>query len=299
MTGAQVILVAGAAGVVGSALIGRLRGETAPPRLRAFVRREFDALRLRDQGVEAIVGDLVTGRGVDEAMRGVTTLVYLADTRGREGDVVANELDAIQHALIAARAAGVRRVIAMSHVAASEESASPYLLAHWGTELAVRQSGLEWTLLRAPVIVGRGSLLWELMRRTVDRSPVVPLFRWRRVEVEPVALGDVVEALAMSIDDGERSGQSFDITGASRMTWAEVLKGWAKANGRHRAYLPSPGWGERQMTALGWSLGRLPRAETNLLVETLRERQVCPDPSRRFPLERRPLAFEDAIRTLR
>ena len=292
------ILLAGAAGAVGSALVARLRYDPGQPRIRAFVRREFDALRLRDLGVEAVVGDLVTGRGVDEAMRGVTTLVYLADTRGREGDIVTNELDAIQHALIAARAAGVRRVIAMSHVAASEESASPYLVAHWGTELAVRQSGLEWTLLRAPVIVGRGSLLGELMRRTVDRSTIVPLFRWRHVEVEPVALGDVVEVLVMSIDDGERSGQSFDITGASRITWADVLKGWARENGRHRAYLPLPGWGERQMTALGWSLGRLPRSETSLLVETLRERQVCPDPSQRFPLGRRPLTFEDAIRVL-
>ncbi|MDA1009863.1 MAG: NAD(P)H-binding protein [Chloroflexi bacterium] len=293
------ILIAGAAGAVGTALISRLRGETPTPRLRTFVRREFDALRLRDHGIEAIVGDLVTGRGVDEAMRGVSTLVYLADTRGLEGDIVTNELDAIQHALIAARAAGVRRVIAMSHVAASEDAASPYLVAHWGTELAVRQSGLEWTLLRAPMIVGLGSMLWELMRRTVDRSPVVPLFRWRHIEVEPVALRDVVEAIAMSIADGERSGQSFDITGASRMTWANVLKGWGQANERHRIYLPLPGWGESQMVGLGWSLGRLPRSETSLLVSTLRERQVCPDPSRRFPLGRRPLTYEDAIRAVR
>jgi uncharacterized protein YbjT (DUF2867 family) len=291
------ILVAGAAGAVGSAVMARLR-EEAPRGVRAFVRREFDALRLRDQGVEAIVGDLVAGRGVDEAMRGVSTLVYLADTRGREGDIVTNELDAVQHALIAARAAGVKRVVAMSHVAASEEAESPYLVARWGVELAVRQSGLDWTLLRAPVVVGRGSMLWELLRRVVDRSPVVPVFRWRHVEVEPVALGDVVDALMATLTDGERAG-SYDITGASRITWADVLKGWARANGRHRAYLPLPGWGERQMTALGWSLGRLPRSETSLLVETLRERQVCPDPSRRFPLGRRPLTFEAAAEAVR
>ena len=61
------ILVAGAAGTVGAAVVARLLATDPRPRLRAFVHAEFDALRLRDQGVEAVVGDLVTGRGVDEA----------------------------------------------------------------------------------------------------------------------------------------------------------------------------------------------------------------------------------------
>ena len=125
---------------MGAAVIARLLAAEPRPRLRAFVHAEFDALRLRDQGVEAVVGDLVTGRGVDEAMRGVTALIYAADTAGRSGDVVTNELEAVQHALIAARAAGVRRVVALSHVAASEEAYSRYLVARWGVELAVRQS---------------------------------------------------------------------------------------------------------------------------------------------------------------
>ncbi|MDA0302373.1 MAG: NAD(P)H-binding protein [Chloroflexi bacterium] len=293
------ILVVGASGAVGSALVARLSAGEASPRIRTFVRREFDALRLRDQGLEAVVGDLVTGRGVDEAMRGISTLVYAADTRGRDGDVVANEVDAIQHALIAARAAGVRRVIAMGHVAAAEESDSRYLVAQWARELAVRQSGLEWQMLRAPMIVGRGSVLWELMHRLVDRSPFVPLFRWRHVEVEPVALGDVVEALSLALADDGRPGQSFDVTGASRITWSEVLRGWAHTTGRRRIYVPLPGWGEQQLTGLGWTVARLPRSETALLVETLRERQVCPDPSRRFPLDRRPLTYEAAVQAVR
>lgn len=293
------ILVAGAGGSVGSALIAALEGSSAPdgnPRaIRAFVRREFDALRLRDRGIEAVTGDAVTGRGLDTAMRGVRTLVYLVDTLDRSGDAVSNDLEAVQNTLIAARAAGVQRVVYLGHIAAADGTFSQHLVARWATELAVRQSGLGWVVLRAPIILGPGGTLFESMRRIVARSPLVPLWRWRRTEVEPVALSDVVEALCISVDTPEWLDRTFDISGSTRTTFGALVRAWGRASGAHRLYLPLPGWGERLGEQLAWSLARLPRRETRLLLETLRERQVCPDPSRRFPLGRRPLDLDAAI----
>ncbi len=293
------ILIAGASGFVGSALLEELREQPSPDRkprsVRALVRREFDAVRLRDQGVEAVTGDLATGRGLEAAMRGVRTLVYLVHTLDAPGDVVANDLEAVQNALLAARAAGVKRIVYLGHVGASPEARGQHLVARWATELAVRQGGLAWLVLRAPLIVGRGSTLFEMMRRTIDRSPVVPLFRWRRTEVEPVALADIVEALRIAIDDTEMAGRTYDLTGATRATFGAMARAWGRAHHRRRrAYLPMPGWGERVEEQLAWSLARLPRRETRLLLETLRERQVA-DPSRRFPLGHRPLTLEAAL----
>ena len=64
------ILIAGATGFVGRALLAELSARGPRP-VRALVRREFDAVRLRDQGVEALTGDLIAGTGLDAAMRGV------------------------------------------------------------------------------------------------------------------------------------------------------------------------------------------------------------------------------------
>lgn len=297
------ILIAGASGFVGIALLEELRAhplaEGKPRVVRALVRREFDAVRLRDQGVEAVTGDLATGRGLEAAMRGVRTLVYLVHTLDAPGDVVANDLEAVQNTLLAARAASVKRIVYLGNVGASPEAAGQHLVARWATELAVRQGGLAWLVLRAPLIIGRGSLLFEMMRRTVDRSPVVPLFRWRRTEVEPVALGDVVEALRIAIDDPEMAGRIYDITGATRTTFGAMVRDWGHArHRRRRIYLPLPVWGEHVEEQLAWSLARLPRRETRLLLETLRERQVA-DPSLRFPLGRRPLTLEATLEAMR
>ncbi len=183
------ILVAGAAGFVGHALLDEFRRfEGAHPPVRALVRSEFDAVRLRDQGHEAVAADLVTRRGLHEAMQGVDTVVYLVHTIDRGNDVIASDLEAVQNAMLAARLAGVRRVVFLGCVGSSEASLSTYLLSRWAVELAVRQSGLRTVVLRSSLIVGRGGTLFEMMRRLVDRSPVVPLFAWRRIAVEPVAL---------------------------------------------------------------------------------------------------------------
>jgi uncharacterized protein YbjT (DUF2867 family) len=136
------ILVAGAAGFVGHALLEELRGhESSGAPVRALVRSEFDAVRLRDQGHEAVTADLITRRGLHEAMQGVETVVYLVHTVDRPGDIIASDLDAVQNAMLAARLAGVERVVFLGCVGSSETALSRYLLSRWAVELAVRQSG--------------------------------------------------------------------------------------------------------------------------------------------------------------
>lgn len=293
------ILVAGASGFVGRALLeefASFEGE-APP-VRALVRSEFDAVRLRDHGHEAVTADLLSRRGLHEAMQGVETLVYLVHTVDRPGDVIASDLEAVQNAMLAARLAGVQRVVFLGCVGASETSLSRYLLGRWAVELAVRQSGLRTVILRSSLIVGRGGTLFEMMRRLVDRSPLVPLFSWRRVPVEPVALADVTEALRVACLDHEFDGRSFDVCGSERTTFGSLVRGWGRTQGKRRVYLPLPGRGEAIGEHAAWTLARLPRRETRLLLETLRDPQVCRDPSRRFPLDHRPQSYLQAMAQL-
>lgn len=303
------ILVAGAAGRVGTALMVKLLlgqpllGQSVPGQplrqpatpLRAFVRKEFDAVRLRDRGVEATVGDLVDGRGVDAAMRGVSTLVYLVHTLDRSGDFVANELEAARNTTIAARAAGVQRIILLGHIAAEPESPSRYLVGRWAVERALVQSGIPCTVLRAPSIVARGSAPFEAVTYLARRLPVVPQPRWQRTAIEPVALADVVEALAQSIVDRDLDGRSFDIAGPERMSVASMVRGWAAASGRRRAFVPIPFDAFGASAWAAWGIAGFRPRVARLLQQTYLARQVCADPSRRFPLSHRPLPYRQAL----
>jgi uncharacterized protein YbjT (DUF2867 family) len=176
-------------------------------------------------------------------MRGVRTLVYLDHVMEETGDPVANELEAVQNALIAARSAGLERVTFLGDIAAREEADARQLVASWAAELAVRQSDLGWVVLLVPLVIGRSAPAFESLRCPVDRLPIVPLFRWRRTEAEPVAMSDVIEAIRMAIDDEEILKRSFDVCGADRTNVAAVVRGWGHAVGKHRVYLPVPGDG--------------------------------------------------------
>jgi len=292
-----VILVAGASGFVGRALVTAL-GEAPPEPVRAFVRTELDAVRLRDRGVEAAVGDLVAGRGLDAAMRGVQTLIYLVHALEGAGDLVASDLAAARNTTLAARAAGVQRIVFLGHVGASPEARSRYLVARWAVERTMEQSGITCTVLRAPVIVGAGSEPFELACWAASRLPVAPMGTWRRTLIEPVALPDVVEGLSMAIADRDLDGRSFDVCGAERMTAGDMVRTWARSRGRHTVALPLPVRGVEATTWASWALRRSSPRRTRALLETLFERQLCTDPSRRFPLPHRPLPFRSALASI-
>ncbi len=292
------ILVMGASGRVGTALMVQLLRESRGA-LRAFVRKEFDAVRLRDRGVEVAVGELVLGRGIDAAVRGVSTLVYLVHAIDRTGDFVANDLEAARNVVIAARAAGVRRIVILGHIAADPESPSTYLRGRWAVERAFVQSDIPCTVLRAATIVARGSAPFDLATLPARRLPLVPEPRWMRgCIIEPVALADVVQALTLAIDDRDLDGRSFDISGPDRMALAAMAREWAGATGRRRAYVPVP------LDAFGasawatWVLDRRSPRAARLLLEAFRARQVCADPSRRFPLPQRPMSYRQALARL-
>ena len=164
--------------------------------------------------------------------------------------------------------------------------------------MTVRQSRLRSVIVRAPLIVGAGCRPFALVAAAAERPGLAPLLLPTEVALEPVALADVVEALRMAIDDPELDGRRFDLCGAERVTGRALAQAWAGARGRRRLLLPPAG--RHPSIAALLALPRGPREwrRNRLLLEPLQERQVCADPSSRFPLPHRPLGYAAAVAEL-
>ena len=223
------ILLTGASGYVGSYLLEELlrRGR----RVRALVRTPG---RL-PAGVREHRGDAVTGSGLAEALAGCRTAYYLIHSMGRGSgpakEFARRDREAAVNFGEAARDAGVERVIYLGGL--GDDTASEHLRSrHEVAELlGQRVPGLVY--VRAAMVVGPGSASFEMLSHLVRRLPVIIGPRWLETRSQPVAVADVVRALA---DLGERDEAPAEVQlgGADVLTYREMIERTAAVLGRRK-----------------------------------------------------------------
>src|SRR5437867_1192516 len=157
------VLVTGATGCVGRALIPRL--VDAGGQVRVYVRR--DVPEYRSLGVKVAMGDADHEGRLESALEQVHTLVHLVGGPLPEPGVTAGwlNLETTQVALRAAENAEVRRVLFLSPLGADPSSDNPYLAAKGAAEKAIAASKLEFSIFRCAPILGEGSALSTLLAR--------------------------------------------------------------------------------------------------------------------------------------
>ncbi len=185
------ILITGASGYVGGALVPRL--VDAGHEVRAFAR---DPSRVRP-GVEVVRGDAVTDAGLDEALRGINVAYYLIHSLEAGADGFrARERRAAENFATAARAAGVRRIVYLGGLLPRGGEASPHLASRAEVEATLLAAVPDSVALRASIVIGAHSRSFRFLVRLVERMPVVPLPAWRRYRTQPIDGRDVLAFLA-------------------------------------------------------------------------------------------------------
>lgn len=207
------VLVTGATGLVGRALVPRLVASGG--QVRVYVRR--DVPEYRTLGVKVAIGDADHEGRLESALEQVHTLVHLVGGPSPERGVTVEWLnvETTEVALRAATNAGVRRVLFLSHAGAQPGVEHPYLAAKAAAENAVSASGLEHGIFRCGPILGPGCALLGLLRR--GRAP-----RSEDVRLNPVAVGDVVDALAAADTRDEPLKGTWDLGGPEILTLEEL-----------------------------------------------------------------------------
>ena len=230
------ILLTGATGTVGSALLRRLTTDGQP--VRALVR---DQRGLGDQRVrvQIALGDLANPPSFRNALRGVHTVVHLAASIRDQPMGSIEELNAVATLRLvrAAERAGVRRFVFFSALNARLHSRTRFFRAKALAEEAVEASAMETTVFHPSIIYTPGDPWLTLLDR-LSRLPAVPVSGSGRAVFEPVWAEDVADAVMHSLSNGDPS--NFELVGPELLSYDDIVRVALRAARRRRRLLHVP-----------------------------------------------------------
>jgi NADH dehydrogenase len=251
------ILLTGATGNVGSALLRRLVAENKP--VRAFVRdpRRLGPERVR---VQIAMGDLSDASSFRHALRGVKTVIHLAAAIRDQERVHAtieevNGLGTLR-LVRAAERAGVERFIFFSAIGSSLHSQSRFFRAKAQAELAGEEADMETTVFMPSIIYSPGDP-WITLLGRMSMLPVVPISGRGHALYEPIWALDVAGAVMGRLDGAGGSDgrhRRFELAGPQRLSYDEIVKTYLEVKNRHRPLvhvpLPLVRWGLKAVEEL-------------------------------------------------
>ncbi|MFC1633993.1 SDR family oxidoreductase [Planctomycetota bacterium] len=276
MSRAELILVAGATGYVGGHLVPRLLKEGYHVRVLA---RDTEKVRAAPWGsdVQVVKGDVLEPSTLDPALSGVDAAYYLVHSITRGSDFAERDILAGQNFGEAAQRAGVERVIYLGGLGDPKAELSEHLRSRQETGDALRRSGVCVTEFRAAIIVGTGSIAFEMIRYLTERVPIMICPRWVRTRVQPIGIDDVIEYLAASVRNESSADQVIEIGGADVLTYGEMMKDYARVRGLRRWLLHVPVLTPRLSSYWIHWVTPVPAAFARPLIEGLRSEVVVRD----------------------
>ncbi|MCU0915770.1 MAG: SDR family oxidoreductase [Planctomycetes bacterium] len=285
----------GATGYVGSRLVARLLD--AGYSVRVLV-REPDRLRHKPwfRQVEMREGDACETSRLKDALSGVHSAYYLIHSMtvgsqfGRRDVALAASFGEV------ARSVGLQRIIYLGGLGEPGEVLSEHLRSRQETGQALRNSGVPITELRAAVIVGAGSISFEMIRYLTERIPLMICPRWVFRRIQPIAIDDVLSYLVAALDVPIGESRTIEIGGADVLTYGKMIKEYARLRGLRRFLLSvpvlTPGLSSHWVH---WTTP-VPATYARPLIEGLRSEVIVrnDDAVRLFP-GIRPMGYDEAV----
>jgi uncharacterized protein YbjT (DUF2867 family) len=233
------ILLTGGSGYVGGRLIPLL--ERQGVKLRCLARSP-EKLRPRvETATEIVKGDVLDQPSLDRALQGVHTAYYLVHLMSGSKDFEREDRQAAMNFAGAARQAGVRRIIYLGGLGDdSLADLSPHLRSRHEVGKILRESGVETIEFRASVVIGAGSLSFDLMKSLTDRLPMMICPRWLSTPSQPIAVDDVLSYFLAARDLSPGESRIFEIGGTDVVTYGDLIREYARQRGLRRWLISVP-----------------------------------------------------------
>jgi uncharacterized protein YbjT (DUF2867 family) len=289
------VLLMGATGYVGSRLLRLLQQRDL--RVRC-VARQPGRLRPHVSSVtEVAEGDVLDRTSLDRALSGVTTAYYLVHLMAASADFEKDDRKAAEYFGAAAKDAGVQRIIYLGGLGEeADPKLSPHLRSRHEVGRILRDSGIEVIEFRASVVIGQGSLSFDLIQSLTNRLPVMICPRWLATPTQPIATQDVLAYLLAALDMPPGESQVFEIGSRDVVTYGQLIQEYARQRGLRRWLISVPIL-TPYLSSLWLGLVTPASAEVGRhLIEGLRNPTVVRDQRALGVFPIRPVGMREAIR---
>ena len=211
------------------------------------------------------------------ALDGMDVAYYLIHSLGSTGEFERRDREAATIFARAARAAGARRVIYLGGLMpAADRDLSPHLRSRGEVGDILLAGGVPAAVLQAAVIIGSGSVSFEMLRYLTERLPVMTTPRWVRTRIQPIAVRDVLRYLVGCASLPADVSRRFDVGGPDILTYADMMNRYARVAGlRPRIILPVPLLSPGLSSLWVGLVTPVPPGLARPLVESLRNEVVC------------------------
>ena len=235
----QLILLTGASGYVGGRLLPLLIRQGW--HVRCLVRNPDAAPSLSGDSVQVVKGDVLDRQSLDPALGGVTTAYYLVHLMASSGEFQKKDRQAAQNFATAAKNAGLKRIIYLGGLGDdSDPKLSVHLQSRHEVGAILRKSGAQVIEFRASVIIGAGSLSFEMIGSLTNRLPVMICPRWLATPTQPIAIDDVLAYLLAALELPAGQNRVFEIGGPDVTTYGNLIREYARQEGLRRWLISVP-----------------------------------------------------------
>lgn len=288
----RTILVTGATGYIGGRLFPRLARMNFSVRCMAR-----DPAHVRDTGlpVDVVKADMTNEGQLRTALQGVHTAYYLIHSMGSTGDFAREDADAARRFGRLAREAGLRHIIYLGGLGNEDDHLSAHLHSRHEVGNILRESGVPVTEFRASIIIGSGSLSFEMIRALVERLPFMITPKWVDTMAQPISIQDVLSYLLMAAEHPPETSHVYEIGGADKVSYRDLMYAYAVQRGLKRWMLSVPFITPRLSSLWLGLVTPLYARVGRKLVDSMKHPTICRDTSalRDFPFT--PMGYRAAI----